>query len=71
MFGLCVWCSESVCDGVVLAPGVTADSRGMMLAMDAATWPEEARVELPFGVPKRFHGMWRANCVDVTLGRLI
>lgn len=45
-------------DGVVLAPGVDAEGRGMMLVMDAATWTEAARVQLPFGVPNRFHGMW-------------
>lgn len=45
-------------DGVVLAPGVDAEGKGFMLVMNAATWTELARVELPYGVPNRFHGTW-------------
>jgi carlactone synthase/all-trans-10'-apo-beta-carotenal 13,14-cleaving dioxygenase len=48
-------------DGVVLAPGVDAEGHGIMVVMDAATWTETARVQLPFGVPNRFHGMWLSN----------
>jgi len=42
----------------VVAPGVDTQGCGMMLVMDAASWTETARVQLPFGVPNRFHGTW-------------
>jgi carotenoid cleavage dioxygenase-like enzyme len=45
-------------DGVVIAPGVTVDGRGLMLVLDAHSWSELAQVELPFSVPNRFHGLW-------------
>lgn len=45
-------------DGVVVAPGVSASGQSFMLVMDAATWTELARVELPYGTPYRFHGTW-------------
>eukprot|EP00878_Enallax_costatus_P013309 GHUV01013914.1.p1 GENE.GHUV01013914.1~~GHUV01013914.1.p1 ORF type:complete len:366 (+),score=113.14 GHUV01013914.1:1044-2141(+) len=45
-------------DGVVLAPGVDAEGKGFMLVMDAASWTELARVQLPYGIPNRFHGTW-------------
>jgi hypothetical protein len=45
-------------DGVVVAPGIDAQGRGLMVVLDPATWTEAARVQLPFGVPNRFHGMW-------------
>ena len=47
-------------DGVVLAPGVDAEGKGFMLVMDAASWTELARVQLPYGIPNRFHGTWIA-----------
>lgn len=45
-------------DGVVLAPGVDAEGRGMLVVLAADSWAELARVTLPFGVPDRFHGLW-------------
>lgn len=45
-------------DGVVVAPGIDAEGRCLMVVLDPATWTEAARVQLPFGVPNRFHGMW-------------
>lgn len=45
-------------DGVVLAPGIDADGRGIMLVMQAGSWTELARVTLPWALPNRFHGCW-------------
>lgn len=45
-------------DGVVVAPGVDGEGRGFVLVMDAGSWTELARVQLPFAVPNRFHGIW-------------
>ncbi|WIA29067.1 hypothetical protein OEZ86_011578 [Tetradesmus obliquus] len=45
-------------DGVVLAPGVDAAGGTFVLVMDAASWTELARVQLPFTTPNRFHGIW-------------
>lgn len=54
-------CSSAEDDGVVVAPGVDADGNGFMLVMDAATWTETACVQLTFGVPNRFHGIWLSS----------
>jgi carotenoid cleavage dioxygenase-like enzyme len=45
-------------DGVVIAPGIDAEGHGIMVVLDAASWTEAARVQLPFGVANRFHGLW-------------
>ncbi len=53
---------EAEDDGVLLSlvsPG--AGGRGHLLVLDARTWQEAARVELPVPVPYRFHGAWLAD----------
>ena len=45
-------------DGVVLSPCVGADGKAFVLFLDAASWEELARAELPYSTPYRFHGVW-------------
>lgn len=50
--------AQSEDDGVVLCPGVSPDGSGMVVVLDAKSWTELGRAELPFGTPYRFHGIW-------------
>jgi carlactone synthase/all-trans-10'-apo-beta-carotenal 13,14-cleaving dioxygenase len=45
-------------DGIVLSPCVGPDGRAFVLFMDAASWQELSRAELPYSTPYRFHGVW-------------
>jgi carlactone synthase/all-trans-10'-apo-beta-carotenal 13,14-cleaving dioxygenase len=45
-------------DGVVLSPCVGPDGKAFVLLMDASSWEELARAELPYSTPYRFHGVW-------------
>ncbi len=42
--------------GVVLNLVMGADGRSFLLVLDAASWTELARAQLPLGLPYRFHG---------------
>lgn len=45
-------------DGVVLAPGASADGKAFVVVLDAKSWTELGRAEMPFSTPSRFHGIW-------------
>lgn len=45
-------------EGVVLSQCVAADGKAFVLFMDAASWKELGRAELPYSTPYRFHGVW-------------
>jgi carlactone synthase/all-trans-10'-apo-beta-carotenal 13,14-cleaving dioxygenase len=45
-------------DGVVLTPGVDAEGRTFVVALDGASFKELGRATFPFGTPYRFHGIW-------------
>lgn len=45
-------------EGVVLSMCVAADGKAFVLFMDAASWKELGRAELPYNTPYRFHGVW-------------
>ncbi len=43
-------------DGVVLSIVMGNEGQSFLLVLDAASWQEVARVNVPFGVPFGFHG---------------
>lgn len=45
-------------DGVVISTVSTMDGEGYVLLLDAATFEEIARLQLPYGIPFGFHGCW-------------
>lgn len=45
-------------EGVVVSPCVGPDGKAFVLFMDATSWQELARAELPYSTPYRFHGVW-------------
>ena len=45
-------------DGVVIAPCAGPGPNGFMVVLDARTWQELGRAELPMAAPYRFHGAW-------------
>lgn len=45
-------------DGVVLSVLTQSDGRTALLVLDGASFEEEARVVLPYGLPAGFHGCW-------------
>lgn len=53
--------SVSEDDGVVLSACIHADGRAFVLVLDAASWKEVARAELPYSTPYRFHGVWLSD----------
>ena len=42
-------------DGVVMSVMVGADGKSFLLVLDARTFAETARAEMPYGVPYGFH----------------
>lgn len=42
----------------MVSPCVGADGKAFVLFMDAASWQELARAQLPYSTPYRFHGVW-------------
>jgi carotenoid cleavage dioxygenase-like enzyme len=45
-------------DGVVLVPGVGAGGGTFVAVLDAQSWAELGRAEMPFSTPYRFHGIF-------------
>jgi carotenoid cleavage dioxygenase-like enzyme len=43
---------------VVIAPCTGPGASSFVVVLDAGSWQEVARVELPFVSPNRFHGQW-------------
>ena len=45
-------------DGVAMAPGVDEAGKAFLVLLDAGSWQELARAQLPYSTPYRFHGVW-------------
>lgn len=50
--------STSEDDGVVMSTCMGPHGNSFLIILDAASWTELARAQLPYATPVRFHGTW-------------